>query len=159
MIPRSSLVSNANSLWLCLHVHVTMHIYAMWSVSDNVCHPCNWPRFCYAGQLRHTWIHEHVNMHIYDEQTVCDYACMCMWLCPSMLCSQFVTMYARAWAMQLYAVQSSCDYACLCMCLCTPMPCSQFVILQAWACGYARMCMWLCTSTARSHTLILPAVC
>ena len=85
-------------------------------------------------------------MHIYAEQTACDYACMCMWLRTSMLCSQLVTMYARAWAMHLYAMQSSCDYACLCMWLCTSMPCSQFVTLHAWACGYACMCMWLFTS-------------
>ena len=53
VIPRSSSVSYANSLWLCLHVHVTMHIYAMWSVSDYACYLCNWPRFCYAGRLWH----------------------------------------------------------------------------------------------------------
>jgi len=94
-------------------------------------------------------------MHIYDEQKACDYACMCMWLCTSMLCSQLVTMYARAWVSQLYATQSSCDYACLCMWLCTSMSCSQLVTSHAWACGYACMYMWLCTATARSQTITL----
>ena len=70
-------------------------------------------------------VHEHVTPHIYAMRSACDYACMCMWLCTSMLCSQLVTMYARAWAMHLYAMQSSCDYACLCVWLCTSMPCSQ----------------------------------
>ena len=91
-------------------------------------------------------MHEHVTMHIYAVQTACDYACMCMWLCTSMLCSQFVTMYAKAWAMHLCAMQSSRDYVCLCMWLCTFTPCSQFVTLHARACEYACMCMWLFTS-------------
>ena len=134
-------------MWLCIFMLrgqlATIHACA-----------CDYayPWYAPSSQL---WMHEHVNMHIYDEQTACDYACMCMWLCTSMLCSQLVTMYARAWVMQLYAMHSSCDYACLCMWLCTSMSCSQLVTSHAWACGYACMCMWLCTSTARSQTITL----
>ena len=111
-------------------------------------------------------MHEHVNMHIYDEQTACDYACMCMWLCPSMLCSQFVTMY------------KSLSYATLCraviLWLCMPVHVIMHIYgtqsdcnsARAWAMhihaiqlfwDYACMWTWLCTSMPCSQIVTLHA--
>ena len=50
------------------------------------------------------------------------YACMCMWLCIPMLCSQLVIM--NAWA---------CDHAHF-------MLCRQFLTMHVCACDYAHLC-------------------
>ena len=83
-----------------------MHIYAMQPVCNYVCMcmwlcafklcsklvnmfacACDYANFCYAVILQ-LCVHEHVTMHIYALRSARDYACMCMWLCISMLCSQ-----------------------------------------------------------------------
>ena len=68
-------------------------------------------------------------MHLYAMQSSCDYACLCMWLCTYMPCSQFVTLHA--WA---------CGYACMCTWLLTSMLCCQLVTTYAWACEYVHLC-------------------
>ena len=119
-------------LWLCMPVHVIMHIYGTQSDYNSA----------------RAWA-----MHIHAMQSVCDYACMWMWLCTSMPCSQIVTLHA--WA---------CDYACMCMWLCAPMLCSQLVTKHACAYDYAHLSyavsLWLCMHVrVIMHICAMPLTC
>ena len=65
----------------------------------------------------------------YAMQSSRDYACLCMWLCTSTPCSQFVNLHA--WA---------CEYACMCMWLFTSMLCCQLDTMCEWAYEYVHLC-------------------
>ena len=70
----------ADSLWLCMHVHVIMPIYAMQSVCNYVCKSLSYATLCRAVIL---WLcmPVYVFMHTYAMQSVCNFASMSMWLC------------------------------------------------------------------------------
>ena len=68
-------------------------------------------------------------LHLYAMQSSRDYACLCMWLCTSTPCSQFVNLHA--WA---------CEYACMCLWLFTSMLCRQLDTMYAWAYEYVHLC-------------------
>ena len=120
-------------LWLCMPVHVIMHIYGTQSDYNSA----------------RAWA-----MHIHAMQSVWDYACMWTWLCTSMPCCQIVTLHAWAcdyacMCMWLFTSMPrsqiityhawACDYACMCMWLCTPMLCSQLLGITC-ACDYVHSC-------------------
>ena len=167
-----------------MHDHVTMHIYVMQSACDYAC-MCMWlctSMLCCQPVTMHAWacdysylcysvslwlcMHVHVILHIYAMQSSCNYACMSMWQCTLTLCSQLVTMHARAcvyahlcyvvslWLcmhvhvfLHIYDMQSTCNHAYMSMWLRTFMLCSQLVTIHAWACDYAHLCyavsLWL----------------
>ena len=90
------------SWWLCMHVHVIMHTYAMHLVCNYVCKSLSYAPLCHAVI---SWLRMpvHVIMHIYSMQSVCKFACMSMWICTFTMSRQLATMHACA-----------CDYAHLC---------------------------------------------
>ena len=133
--PRSSSVSYANSLWLCLHVLcyqlLTMHaIYATGQVIFVI------PRSSSVSHANSLWfcLHVHVIMHIYAMWSVSDYACyamlpafnyacyLCNWIgyiCDSQiqlsqLCKQLVVMLACVcdYAHLFHAMLPAFNYAC-----------------------------------------------
>ena len=101
-------------MWLCTSKScsqlVTKHACAYMHIFDtqSACSLC---------------VHEHVTMHIYALRSARDYACMCMWLCISMICSQR-NYESMAFFMHIYAVHTAGDHACMFTWLCTPMLCS-----------------------------------
>ena len=100
----------ADSLWLCMHVHVIMHIYAMQPACNYVCKSLSYAILCHAVIL---WLcmPVHVIMHIYVMQSACNFARMSMWIC--MHVHVIMHIYgtqsdynsARAWDMHIHAMQ------------------------------------------------------
>ena len=138
----------AVSSQLCVHEHVTIHIYAMRSACDYSC-MCMWLciyMLCiqlvimnaWACDYAHLWwadsswlcMHAHVIMHIYAMQPARNYVCNTstarsqtmtlqeLELCTFMPSSQLVTMHACGCVMHIYVMQSDCNFACMSMWLC-----------------------------------------
>ena len=167
--------------WLCTSMPcsqiVTLHAWAcdyartcMWLCAPMLCsqlvtkHACAYMPIFATQSACSLCVHEHVTMHIYALRSARDYACMCMWLCISMLCSQrnyesmafFMHIYAVhtsgdhaviSWLcmpalviMQIYSMQSVCKFACMSMWICTFTMSRQLATMHACACDYAHLC-------------------
>ena len=110
----------------------------------------------------------------YAMQSARDYACLCMWLCTSTPCSQFVNLHAWAceyvhlrWAdslrlcmhvhviMPIYAMQPVYNYVQEHE-LWNFMPCSHLVTMYACACDYAHLQhavrLYFCKSLSYAHS-------
>ena len=112
---------------------------------------------CYAVSL---WLcmHLHVVMNTFAMQSGWNYACISMWLCTFMLCSQRLAITCACdyvylchavssklcthehVTMYIYAMQPAHNYVCMCMWLCTFRLCSYLVTMYACACDYAHLC-------------------
>ena len=118
----------ADCLWLCMHVHVIMHIYAM----QRVCHA-----FSYAND----------SLVVYG---------LLSWLIQQTIPSWekylvFATYLVFYWITHIYAMKSFRGYACMCMWSCTSMLCSHLVIMNAWACDHAHF--MLCRQFVTMHAI------
>ena len=142
------------SMWLCIFMlwgqPVTMHACA-----------CDYAYPCYAASVIMKAWHFLCTFTLFIQlvtmQSSRDYACLCLWLCKYIPCSQFVNLHAWAceyahlrWAdslrlcmhvhviMPIYAMQPVCNYVQE-LELCNFMPCSHLVTMHACACDYAHL--------------------